>query len=115
FRFAHARVGESMRACGALFLREGTQNDAGWLRLGFGLRKSRDGGWCGRRPARGRLLLRLDGWRRFGLGFARSADDAAFDLLDHNLLAAAMTEALTYHARLGARLERQRLARHAKF
>src|SRR5262249_12345825 len=61
---------------------------AGWL-LGFG---------CG---------------RGFRLGF--SSDHAPFDLLNDNLLAAPMTEALAHRSCLGARLERQRLAGDAKF
>src|SRR6185437_1213945 len=54
----------------------------------------------------GRLLRGL-GRRRRGPDLGRAADRAAFDLLDHDRLAAAMAEALAHHARLGARLERQ--------
>src|SRR5262249_52043834 len=41
-------------------------------------------------------------------------DPALAALLDHNLLAAAMAEALAHGARFDARLERQRLARNAQ-
>ncbi len=57
---------------------------------------------------------RFDGFG-FGSGFGRAADDAAFDLLDDDLLAAAVAEALAHHARFRARLQRQRLAGHAEF
>src|SRR5262245_21414295 len=60
-------------------------------------------------------FLCLGGWRGFSLDLARSGDHTAFDLFDNDLLAAAVAEALAYDARLGARLERKRLARDAKF
>src|SRR5664279_2237756 len=98
FGFAHARIRQRMGARDALFLGQGAQHNAG--RLG-GL----GGRWRGFARG-GRLSHGLDR-RRLGLDLGRSTDAAAFDLLDHDLLAAAVTEALAYHARLGARLERQ--------
>ena len=101
FGFAHARIGQRMGARDALFLGQRAQHDAGRLRLPR------------RGAARGAALAAAAGFfarldrRRLGLGLGRSADAAAFDLLDHDLLAAAMAEALAHHARLGARLERQ--------
>ena len=100
FGFAHARIGERVGARDALFLGQRAQHDAGRLRR-FG--RAAAGAAFG---AAARLRARLDR-RRLGLGLGRCADRAAFDLLDHDLLAAAMAEALAHHARLGARLERQ--------
>src|SRR5215831_7271048 len=99
----------------ALFVGKGAENNAGGFGLGsFALRQTRARsrpGLC--LASYGGSLLRLNNGRGFGLGFARPADDAAFDLLDDDLLAAAVTEALTHDARLGAWLERQRLAGNA--
>ena len=68
-----------------------------------------------RRPLRRRgVRRRALGDRRGAAGAAASGlpsaptDAALLDLLDDHLLAAAMAEALAHHARLGARLERQR-------
>src|SRR6185437_2032816 len=110
FGFAHARIRERVGARCAFFLGKRAQHHAGCLRLV---------GWRGRRRGRGisgdsRTRCRRFHWRRLGLGFARSADAAAFYLLDHHLLAAAVTEALAHHACFRARLERQGLARDAQ-
>src|ERR1019366_6246279 len=100
FGFAHARIRQRMGARDALLFGQRAQHHAGWLR--------RLGGYRGRRGfgLGGRFPCGLDGCR-LGLDLGRSADAAAFDLLDHDLLAAAVTETLAHHARLGARLERQ--------
>src|SRR6185437_2374700 len=100
FGFAHARIGQRMGARDALLLGQRAKNDARCFRRLGGRR-----GWRGLSFG-GRLG---DGFerRRLGLGLGRAADRAAFDLLDHDLLAAAMAEALAHHARFGARLERQ--------
>src|SRR6185437_14290422 len=98
FGFAYARIRQCMGARNALFFGQSAQHDAGWLR--------RINGCSNRRGLGGRFLGGFDR-RRFGLDLGRAADAAAFDLLDHHLLAAAVTEALAHHARLGARLERQ--------
>ena len=104
FGFAHARVGERAGARAAFIVGQGAQNDAGFRR--------------GRRPFGGR------GFRRFGLGalgrgfrsgrglrlcLGWRADDAALHLFDHDLLAAAVAEALAHGSLLDAALERQRL------
>src|SRR5689334_768980 len=106
-----------MGASITLLIGQRTQHDAGRFRLGRGpcLRQTCCRG-RGRRlgPACGGRLLGLDR-RGLSLGFARSTDHAALDLLDDDLLAAAMTEALAHHARLGAWLERQRLSGDAEF
>ena len=78
-------------------------------------RRSERGSAAPRRRARGALASALDGRRRSRPWLRPAADDAAFDLLDHDLLAAAMAEALAHDARLGARLERQRLAETLSF
>src|SRR5664280_1564644 len=100
FGFAHARIRQRMGARDALLVGQRAQHHAGWLRRLGGHRRRRGFGLGGRLPCG------LDGCR-LGLDLGRSADAAAFDLLDHDLLAAAVTEALAHHARLVARLERQ--------
>src|SRR5665213_125468 len=84
-----------MRARDTLFLGQRAQNDAGCLR-----RFDRDFGRCD-------FWLRCFNWRRFGFRLGCATDGAAFDLLDDDLLAAAMAEALAHHARFRARLQRQ--------
>ena len=111
FRLAHAAVGKRMGARGDLFLGQAAQHDARRLRR-LGRRGGGSGG--GACLGGGRLLLRRLDRLRFCLGFRRRADHAAFDLLDHDLLAAAMAEALTHDARLRARLQAQFAAGHAQ-
>jgi hypothetical protein len=99
FGFAHARIRQRMGACNALVVGQGAQHHAGNLRC-IGRRRR----WRRRGLGCGAAFLRRLHRRRLGLGFGRPADAAAFDLLDHDLFAAAVTEALAHHARLGARL-----------
>src|SRR5262245_36061892 len=113
FGFAHARVGERMGAGTPFFLGQRAEHDTRrfWLGGGFGLRRVAPGGR--RRSYLARRLLWFSSGRGLRLGLA--ADYAPFDLLDHDLLAAAMAETLAHRSRFGTRLERQRLAGDAKF
>ena len=79
--------------------------DAGALPCGsFGL------GLCGRASA-----ATSGAGAGSGLRLAGRADDAALYLLDHDLLGAAMAEALAHDALLDAALERQRLLRRSAY
>src|SRR5262249_628089 len=112
FVFAQTRVRERMRARVAFVLGEGAQHHAGRFRRHCRSRSRRTAALAGCPPTR-RRSAGLDGCpgtlgrsgsvgRRclgFGLAWSRNA---AFDLLDHDGLAAAMTEALAHHSLLNA-------------
>ena len=87
-----------MRARIAFIVGQRAEYDSGFRGCG--------GGWR-RRSLRGRRRGALRR-RRLGHGlrlrFRGSANDAAFDLLDHDLLGAAMAEALAHDALLDAAL-----------
>ena len=112
FGFAQPRIGKCVGARVALVVSERAQHDAGGFRPGG--RSGRRGRRYGRRrPGRSAGAL----WRctavRRGNGFrfhlARTGD-AALYLLDHDRLAATVTEALAHHALLNATaLQGQRL------
>ena len=96
FDFAHLGIGQRAGAGGTLVLGQGAQHDAG-----AGIARRRRARRSGRRR----------GWRRLcsnlGCLWLRAAVDAALaPLLDHDLLAAAVAEALAHGTRFDARLER---------
>jgi hypothetical protein len=89
FGFAHARVGKRVGARDTFFLGQRAQHDAGFRRFR---------GWRGFGGDGRYGLWRFD-WlgRGRGLGFSLTTDSAALLDLDHDLLAAAMAEALAHN------------------
>src|SRR5581483_1071623 len=115
FDLAHARVGERAGARGTFIFGQRAQHDAG-LRRRRGRCRSRRGGGCrglaGGCGRSGGALFGDLGRRGRRRGFA---DDATLHLLDGDLLAAAMAEALAHGPLLDAGLERQRFRADAQF
>ena len=106
FSFAQPCVGKRMSARAPLFLGERAQHDTGWLQRCARRGRCRRGrGRRGRRCSRGDDALRrcrsaaLGSRERLRFALSRST---AFDLLDHDRLAAAMAEALAHDALLDA-------------
>ena len=115
FGLAHLRVAQRMGAAALLFLGERAQHDAGGLLRRCGRCGGRRCGCSSRHAAREHAdaARRADGrrgWRLGRLCFTRPKSALAH-LLDHHRLRAAVAEALTHNACLGARLERQRRLR----